>query len=543
MNQMDSQIVKFIKRVRSRMTEQKILFFGIWGAMGGFGLAVIFSVIALFVPWYYAPVFAIAGALLGILVGIVLGIIRKPNMTEAALGLDAHGFHERLITSYGLIGKEDVYSQVQKQDTLRRLGAFQIRKTFPLKVEWQKLVTVLGLALAFVIISFIPTASKEAAQEYHEIAQQVQEEVAKVDEAIEKIESIENLSELEKENMISTLVEAKKELQGVENAEELAKAKERIEVKMTQEAAMAENRSVREELQKLSNGMSDTPKSQEQQLAEDLNDLQKDLQNLNENTSQADRQAIANEMQRLGQQTGNQTMQNQAQNVANNTMSQDQLQQLQQEVSNEQQTAQNNSNNNQMANNSQMGQTTQNGQNGQNNQNGQNGQENQNGQNNQNGQENQNGQGNQNGQENQNGQTMQNAQGNENGQGNQDGENGNGGSGEGNQGAGGEGGTGTGGGYNTGSNVGTQKDVELTGQMITIPNREFQENESLDGKVNTESGSATYQKGGEAWAGTSVDYQQVVGDYSQNAYSKVESSNYPSGVQDIVKSYFEELNK
>ena len=78
--------------------------------------------------------------------------------------------------------------------------------------------------------------------------------------------------------------------------------------------------------------------------------------------------------------------------------------------------------------------------------------------------------------------------------------------------------------------------------MITIPNRELQDNESLDGKVNA-NGTGINQQGGEAWAGTSVNYQQVIGDYSQNAYNRVESSNYPSGVQDIVKSYFEELNK
>ena len=78
--------------------------------------------------------------------------------------------------------------------------------------------------------------------------------------------------------------------------------------------------------------------------------------------------------------------------------------------------------------------------------------------------------------------------------------------------------------------------------MITIPDLGVQDNERLEGKINS-NGTGITQRGGEAWAGTSVDYQQVIGDYSQNAYNKVQGSNYPSGVQDIVKSYFEELNK
>ena len=127
MNQNDIQIVKFIKRVRKRMTEQSVLRMGAWGAAAGFGLAVVFSIIALFVPWYYAPLFAIISAGTGILAGIIIGIVRRPDMKTAALKLDAHGFHERLITSYELIGKDDSVSRMQKQDTVGRIGGFQSR--------------------------------------------------------------------------------------------------------------------------------------------------------------------------------------------------------------------------------------------------------------------------------------------------------------------------------------------------------------------------------------------------------------------------------
>lgn len=512
MSHSDLFIKKFIQKIRRRMTEQKVLQYGMYGALAGFTLATIVSVIALMVPWYYAPLIASIGAVGGVAAGITLGIVKRPSMEKAALGLDAHGFQERLITSYQLAGKEDSFSQMQKADTIRRVNQVQIRKTFPLKVRWQLLLAMLGTAAAFVIISFIPTAAKAQAQEYHEIARQVDEDIRKVEDAIEHVEKMEDLSEAEKETMISSLEEAKKELQEVSNAEDLAKARERLTVKMTQEANQAEKRKVREELQTLSDALREEPKSEEEQLAEDLADLQKDLQNLNENTSAEDRQAIANEMQRLGQMTGNQTMKDGAAGIRNNTTSGEQLQNLQQAVSGEQQQAQANA---QQAS----------------------GEQNNRGQNNQNGQNNQQAQSNPNG---------QNASGNQNsqtGQNNQSGQNGS--SGQSGQGSGtgsGQSQAGQGGGYNTGSNVGTEKDPSLTGQMITIPNRELQDNENLDGKINA-TGSGTTQKGGEAWAGTSVDYQQVIGSYTQNAYNKVENANYPSGVQNIVKSYFDDLNK
>ena len=78
--------------------------------------------------------------------------------------------------------------------------------------------------------------------------------------------------------------------------------------------------------------------------------------------------------------------------------------------------------------------------------------------------------------------------------------------------------------------------------MVTIPNLLTQDNDSLNGKINS-NGESLEQHGGQAWRGDSVNYQQVIGDYSNNAYNKVDSSNYPKGVQDIVKSYFDDLNQ
>ena len=211
MSQMDSQILKFIKRVRKRMTEQNILRFGSYGIIGGFGIAVICSLIALFVPWYYAVLVSLLAVAAGVAAGIVFGILRRPDLKKAALALDAHGFHERLITSYELAGKEDPLSLMQKQDTVRRIGNFQIRKVFPLNIRWQILTAMLGLALIFTLVSLIPSAAKDTAQERHEIEIQAEEETEKIEEAIEHIKKIEDFSEQEREAMIAALEESIKE--------------------------------------------------------------------------------------------------------------------------------------------------------------------------------------------------------------------------------------------------------------------------------------------------------------------------------------------
>lgn len=532
MNTADVQIVKFIKKIRRRMTEQEVMRYGGMGIIGGLVLAVIFSGIALFVPWYYAPLFALAAAVLGIVGGCVTGFVRRPDMKEAALGLDAHGFQERLITSYGLLGRDDTFSSMQKQDTVRRIGSFRVRETFPLKPRWQMLLTIFLLAGLFAGLSLIPTAAKERAADYQEVVKQVDAEVEAVDDAIEHIQKMDDISEEDKQELIGMLESAKDELREVSNEDELAKANERISVITSQEASKTELRKVREELQTLSDSISDREKTESEQLAEDLQDLQKDLQNLDDSTSAEDRQAIADQLQQLGQKTGNQTMQNAAQQVANNSISSEDLQQTQQAVANEQQNAQSGSQtasnqNNNSQNSSGQSSTEQNGS-----QSGQNSSESS---------------GSQNSTSSQQGTQSTEASAQQSGSGNSGDTGSDGGSGEGGtngqgQSGGQSGDGGQGGGYNQGSNQGVQGEGSSNGSMITIPNLGTQDNEALDGKVNT-NGSSVTQKGGQAWTGDSVNYEQVIGSYSDRAYNKVENSNYPKGVQDVVKSYFDDLNK
>ena len=219
MDAVDTRITKFIKKVQKRITEQIVLRFAGYGIAGGLFVAVICSVIALFVPWYYAPLYAVGAVVIGGLSGLCVGIRKHPDMERAALMLDAHGFHERLITSYGLLGRQDIYSHLQKQDTVSRLNSFEIRKVFPIKFRWQMLLALLLLAGAFVGITMIQTPAKEQAADYQEIVRQIDDELEKIDDTIEQVQNMEELSDEEKQDLIGTLERAREELEGVSNAE------------------------------------------------------------------------------------------------------------------------------------------------------------------------------------------------------------------------------------------------------------------------------------------------------------------------------------
>lgn len=99
MNGLDAEIKKYVKRVRRRLSEKAVLQMLLFGMLAGFGAAVVISLISLFVPWYFAVQYALIAVAAGVVAGMVLGILKRPDMKQAALRLDAQGFQERLITS------------------------------------------------------------------------------------------------------------------------------------------------------------------------------------------------------------------------------------------------------------------------------------------------------------------------------------------------------------------------------------------------------------------------------------------------------------
>lgn len=123
-----------------------------------------------------------------------------------------------------------------------------------------------------------------------------------------------------------------------------------------------------------------------------------------------------------------------------------------------------------------------------------------------------------------------------NGSGSGDG-NGNGsGSGDGN-------GSGSGNGNGTGSGSGRGTGSSQTGHdYVSVPNA-LGDDESIASQKG-DSDDSDYEKAqnGLAWTGDHVSLDSVIGSYTKKAYEGLESGKYPSGMEDVIRTYFESLN-
>lgn len=143
-----------------------------------------------------------------------------------------------------------------------------------------------------------------------------------------------------------------------------------------------------------------------------------------------------------------------------------------------------------------------------------------------------------------------NGSGNENGSGGQGSGNGegegSGGSGNGNGSGNGEGegsgGNGNGSGNGGGNGRGTGSS-NAAHDYVSIPNA-VADDPSLTGiKYGDQNSDYFRQQNGLAWEGEHVDYSSVLGQYTDSAYEGIATGRYPTGMESVIRDYFENLNK
>ena len=73
---------------------------------------------------------------------------------------------------------------------------------------------------------------------------------------------------------------------------------------------------------------------------------------------------------------------------------------------------------------------------------------------------------------------------------------------------------------------------------MSLPNGDA-DDEGLTGKRQDE-GQSEYGRdnSGVGWAGEHVDYDSVIGEYSDRAYEGLENGASPTGMEDVIKEYF-----
>ncbi|MDE7233147.1 MAG: hypothetical protein K2N37_08770, partial [Lachnospiraceae bacterium] len=202
------------------------------GAVAG----IIFQVVALFVPFYYARFYMILAMLLAELSVFVVMLVKRTTMEQAALKMDGFGFEERVVTAYEHLDQEGALVGLQREDAMRQLREHRDRIHIPVMPSPKKTALLFLLLMFSAGLSLLPSAAKDRAAELHSIRKEAQEKEDEIEEVMEALEQLEQ-EKLTKEQqealqeMMKSLESSLSEYQQAVSEEMLAAASQKLDYK------------------------------------------------------------------------------------------------------------------------------------------------------------------------------------------------------------------------------------------------------------------------------------------------------------------------
>ncbi len=495
LTEQDTVIASFLKTIAKRKMLQRWILCMAWSITVTAFMAFVLNITAIFVPIYNAPLYGLFIIIAGLIIPVIYIIVKRTSLYEAARYADKAGLKERLVTSIGCQGSDEGFAGLLKEDTINEINCFDKKLRLPLVYPWKRYIASCLFISLFIICIFIPSQAKRDADFLHKLAKQAEEIKDKVEEAEKLIEKVpENeIAKEEAAKLKKIFEEAKQELTEAKNTNDIKKAEERLGSKLKQELAEADNKGLVKAAQPLVPGtdleaMADFNKKLAE-LAEKSglgNDMVNELKSVSESLTAEEMKELLDNLEKAmedGEITSGEIadalsgIQNGDAQMASATISA---------------SASSNPSSSSSSSSTPSPSSTPAAGNGSGN-----------------------GAGN----------------GNGNGTGNGSGNGTSSGSGM---------GQGSGGGWNMGSSEGLErKEQPDKGEVVHLTGKKEGNDDNLTGKKNGDAKitQTDGQKGG-ASSGIKADLDSVIGEYSSEAYAKVNSNKVPSAMKDVVKEYF-----
>ena len=228
--------VRFIQTCRRRLNMAGFFKDVVFALLIGAGVGVIFQVVALMLPFYYANLYTCLALLAAVLAALVAAFVKRTSPEQAALAIDRFGFEERIVTAYEKLGQEGGLLEMQREDAMRQLAAHKDRVRIPLCPAPKKLLGLAGALAVLLVLAVLPAEMKERARELHAVREKAEEKEQEIEELLDALEELaqEGLTPEQQaavEEMMTSMEISLSEYQQAYSAEMLAAATEKLNYK------------------------------------------------------------------------------------------------------------------------------------------------------------------------------------------------------------------------------------------------------------------------------------------------------------------------
>ena len=232
MSSVDKELIRIVRRIRDRLHAASIINDMIIGVAAALCLGVGVVIAARFIPIYNVYLNILKVVEVTVLAAFLYSAFRTPKDAYAALKVDSFGLKERTVTALELVGNQSTFAMLEKNDALEHLKTMDYKKRMPLRPNKRYLLICLILTATLALSGFIPNPMEGKAEELHKLKAKISEQQKRVDKLAEKVKSNPKLSEEQKKELEKKLTELKKELKTAKDEKEINKALGRTEKKL-----------------------------------------------------------------------------------------------------------------------------------------------------------------------------------------------------------------------------------------------------------------------------------------------------------------------
>ena len=288
MSKLDRELLQLFRKVRDRIHSSLILNYAVIGAAAALVCSIIAALLSRLIPIYAVYSKAALGVLAASLIAVMYGAFKTPRNRQVALKVDSLGLQERTLTAIELIGEQSTFAILEKQDALKHLKTINLKRALPIKPNRKYLVLCALLVAVLTVSAFIPNPMAERARELNQLKQDIGKLQKKITEIEKKIVKNEKLTEEQKKEAEVKLQELKKELKAAQSKKDIEKALQKSQKKL--EYLSDKYTDSKENLEKLMNTLAQNQatkqladmikNSSEQQLKENLKQFAEQLKKM-----------------------------------------------------------------------------------------------------------------------------------------------------------------------------------------------------------------------------------------------------------------------
>lgn len=232
MSSIDKELIRIVRKIRDRLHAALIINCMMLGVAAALCLGIGIAAAARFIPIYnvYINILKLVGVF--VLAAFLHSSFMTPKDAYAALKADSFGLKERTVTALELVGNHSTFAVLEKGDALEHLKKMDYKKNLPLKPNKKYVLICLILTVVLALSGFIPNPMAGRAEALHKLKAKISEQQKKADRLAEKVKNNPVLSEEQKEELENRLAELKKELKAAKDQKEINKALSRTEKKL-----------------------------------------------------------------------------------------------------------------------------------------------------------------------------------------------------------------------------------------------------------------------------------------------------------------------